>query len=395
MQVGPILARVSWGAVRSCSAHAPAPDCAPQDTLSTRTSAHRLFARPEVRECWSVSLGAPVEFPVVPCEGGFLAVLREPKTTVEHPGAQRLVRLLPGQEPQALPTPPGRFLAAGPEGIELSWTTTGKYVFDPMMPSVDHKHDQVEVRAPGWSRSLPGCTNTTASPFPWPPICSHGRTLLQVDERTIECLDADGRKLFQHQGTPWAKLQVPPALSRDGRAVICDDNHGVVTAYRSDGSRAWEETTFRTIRCTPLLLDEGHTLVAIRGDESGTTTLRRLDDAGKTVSQWSVPGASIAGMVQAPDGTILVAANDPPRLAGYDSAGQLRWEHPLSEPSLGPPNLLEDGSMLVVGREGQVSAVRVADPRTSRDPLADQETAGAIHEGSQFVTLAGVRVRRK
>ncbi|MCE7869342.1 hypothetical protein DYH09_03080 [bacterium CPR1] len=395
MQVGPILGMVRWGAVRSSSAPAPGSDCVPQDTLSTRTTAHRLFARPEVRECWSVSLGAPVEFPVVPCEGGILAVLREPKTTVEHPGVQRLVRLFPGQEPQALPTPEGRFLAAGRDGIELSWTTTGKYIFDPMMPSVDHKHDEVKVQAANWSRSLRGCTNTTASPFPWPPISWHGRTLLQVDERTIECLDGNGRKLFQHQGTPWAKLQVPPALSRDGRAVICDDNHGVLTAYRSDGSQAWQETTFRTIRCTPLLLDEGHTLVAIRGEESGTTTLRRMDDAGKTVSQWTVPGAFVAGLAQAPDGTILVAANDPPRLAGYDTVGQLRWEHPLSEPSLGPPNPLEDGSVLIVGRDGRVCAVQVTDPRTGHDPLAAQETAGAIHEGSRFVTLAGVRVRRK
>lgn len=395
MQVRPILGRVRWGAVTSSSAPAPAPDRVPQDTLSTRTTAHKLFARPEVREYWSVSLGAPVEFPVVPCEGGFLAVLREPKTTVEHPGVQRLVRLVPGQEPQPVATSEGRFQAPGAEGLEVSWTTTGKYIFDPMMPSVDQKHEKIEVRAPGWSRKLEDRTNSLSAPLLWTPVTVSGRTLLQVDERTIECLDQSGQTVFRHEGSRWANLQVPPALSECGRAILCDDNHGTLTAYRPDGSQAWEKTTFRTIRCSPLLLADGQTLLAIRGEESGTTTLRRLDDAGETVSEWTIAGSLVSGLAQAPDGTLLVATNDPPRLAGYDTAGQLRWEHPLSEPSLGPPNLLEDGSFMIVGREGRVSAVQAIDPRTSQDARAAQESAGAIHEGSEFVTLAGVRVRRK
>lgn len=395
MQVGAIFGAVSWGAVTSSSKPSPEPESPPQDHLSVRTTAHKLFARPVLKERWSCALGAPVEFPVVPTKGGFLAVLREPKTTVEHPGEQRLVRLVPGQEPEAVVTDEGRFQAPGSEGLDVSWTTTGKYIFDPMMPSVDHKHEQIEVRAPGWSRRLEDRTNSLTAPLLWPPVTVHGRTLLQVDESTVECLGSSGQTLYRHEGTRWAKLQVPPALGECGRAVICDDNHGTFTAYRPDGSQAWEKTTFRTIRCSPLLLAEGRTLLALRGEESGTTTLRRLDDAGETVSECTIPGSSVSGLAMAPDGTLLVAANDPPRLAGYDTAGQLRWEHPLSEPSVGPPHLLEDGTIMVVGRAGQVCAVQVVDPRTHDDPLVAQETAGAIHEGSTFVTLAGVRVRRK
>lgn len=364
--------------------------------IESRRLAHRVFAPPTVREKWTAELGGAPEFmPAETGPGAFEVTLRDEKTSVQKPGDQRTVRFdtTGAVMPQA--TPEGRYVARG-QGVELSWSTTGKYVHD-MVPSVDHLHTEIRLQGPGWCRSLEDkTTSNDPSPYRWAPVTRDGRALVQTSKRTIECLDRHGNTVFMHEGTPWSEYDVPPVIGADGRILISDRSHNTLTSYRPDGTSQWERSFFsKNVRCAPLPLEDGSTLVAVQSEQNGVTSLHRLDDRGETVEQWSIPGSFVAGMTLAQDGTLVVATNDQPRVAGFDAAGQLRWEHALEDKTFGSPRLLPDGSLMLVGQHGHVTALEVSDPRTAPDLPAAEELAAEIQEGPDFVNVAGVRLRRR
>ncbi len=363
--------------------------------IESRNLAHKLFSQPEIREKWTAELGGTLEFEPVATEDGLVATLRAERVRGDLSPAQTHVRLAQG-EVTTLGGSEGRFTARGGEGVEFSWSTTSRVAFDPMMPSLECKHTDVQLSGPGWSRSLEQQENGLESPFQWAPVVRDGRTVVQISERRIECLDQEGNKVFAHEGTPWSGYSLPPVIGADGRVVIFDKNHNHLTGYLPDGATAWERSFYsKNVRCTPLPLEHGHTLVAVQSEKNGETSLQRLNDNGDTVEEWRIPGSFVAGMTLAPDGTLLVATNDSPRLCGYDEAGQLRWEHPLAEPTLGAPRVQADGSLMVVGQNGHVTVLEVSDPRTSSEAPPVERYAGEVQEGPDFVNVAGVRLRRK
>lgn len=364
--------------------------------LESRGLAHRLFTPPTVRPAWTAELGGPVEFAPAPSGNGYEVTLRDRQTSTQKPADQSRVHLSLSGEVVPLEVPSERYAARGADGVELSWTTSSRYQHDPFQPSVENKHADLTLSGPGWSRKLEDrSTLDQQSPFDWAPIARNGRTLVQTSDRVIECLDGAGNQVFEHVGTPWSRFGVMPALGPDGRVIVCDQNHGTLTGYRPDGATAWERTTYKTIRCTPLPLEDGSTLVALQSDQNGVTSLQRLDEQGETVQEWLIPGSMVAGLERAQDGTWLVASNDSPRLAGYDDAGQLRWEAPLPGPTLGPPRQLPDGKLMVIGQDGHVTALEVSDPRTAPELPAPGESSGEVREGPDFVHVAGVRLRRR
>lgn len=356
-----------------------------------RNTAQKMFVKPTVREKWTAELGGPVEF----APSGEEVTLREKQTSTARPGAQRVVRLQADGRVEPANLPDGRYVARG-DGVELSWTSTSKYVHDPMCPSVDNMHRDVVLKGPNFSRALPDCdSGEQQSPYRWAPVTGQGRILVQTSARTIECLDQDGNLLFAHEGTPWSSYGTPPVIGPDGRVIITDGNHNTLTAYRPDGTTAWQRSLFKNIRCAPLPLEDGTTLVATQCDQNGVTSLRRLDEAGEQMSEVRLPGSFVNGLAQAPDGTWLVATNDKPNLSGYDAAWQLRWEHPLPEPTVGHPRVQADGSIVLIGKNGHVTSLEVTDPRTAPQVLTAEETSGGeIREAPGFINVAGVRIRR-